>query len=80
MFYTYVLRSLKDNKLYVGWTVDLKKRFIQHNNGKVLATKSRVPFELLYYEACNIKKLAIIREKQLKTGYGRSYLKRRLCL
>lgn len=79
-YYTYVLRSLKDNKLYTGYTENLEKRFDQHNSGKVKSTENRQPFELVYFEACLDKESAIRREKQLKTGFGRSYLKRRLSL
>jgi putative endonuclease len=78
MFYTYVLRSLKDNKLYIGWTNDLRQRFQKHQNGLVTATKDRRPLKLIYYEACLKKEDAIAREKSLKTGFGRSYIKRRL--
>ncbi|MFA7315091.1 MAG: GIY-YIG nuclease family protein [Candidatus Magasanikbacteria bacterium] len=78
MFYTYVLQSIKDDQLYIGWTTDLKSRFHKHNNGLVKATKSRRPLKLIYYEACINKEDAIQREKALKTGYGRAYLKRRL--
>jgi len=78
MFYTYVLKSKKDNELYIGWTIDLKARYKEHNHGLVEATKYRLPVELVYYEACLNKEKAIEREKQLKTGFGRSYLKRRL--
>ena len=77
-FYTYVLRSKKDGSLYIGWTDDLRRRLDKHNSGKVLATKMRKPFTLVYYEACLNKEKAILREKQLKTGCGRLYLKRRL--
>ncbi|OJI08957.1 MAG: excinuclease ABC subunit C [Candidatus Vogelbacteria bacterium CG10_big_fil_rev_8_21_14_0_10_49_38] len=78
MFYTYVLRSLKDDKLYVGWTDDLKNRIKMHSSGKVIATKDRLPFKLVYYEACLIEKKAIEREKYFKTGFGRRYLNNRL--
>lgn len=78
MYYTYVLFSKKDGKLYIGWTNNLKERIASHTLGKVLATKYRLPIELVYYEACLIKSKAIEREKQLKTGFGRAYLKRRL--
>jgi putative endonuclease len=77
-YYTYVLRSKKDQKLYTGWSSDLKSRLKEHNSGKVEATKDRRPFDLVYYEACLDKKRAIEREKQLKTGFGGSYLKRRI--
>jgi putative endonuclease len=78
MHYVYVIKSLKDKKLYVGHTDDLKRRFIEHNTGQVESTRLRKPFKLLYYEACNLLKDALKREKALKTGFGRAYLKRRL--
>jgi putative endonuclease len=59
-------------------TVDLKNRLQEHNNAKVEATQYRIPLKLIYFEACLDKFLAIAREKQLKTGFGRAYLKRRL--
>jgi putative endonuclease len=78
MYYTYVLKSLKDLKLYVGYTDDLTIRYEQHQKGLVKSTKNRRPFKLVYYEACLDKEKAIKREKQLKTGFGRKYLKNRL--
>lgn len=78
MYYTYVLRSQKDNKLYVGFSVDLKKRFREHDQRLVGATKSRRPLELVYYEACLSKSKAIAREKYFKTGFGRGFLKNRI--
>ena len=70
MFYTYVLRSKKDNNIYIGFTGDLKKRLNEHNKGLVISTKSRTPLELIYYEACLDENKAIKREKYLKTGFG----------
>jgi len=78
VFYTYVLKSEVDSKLYIGWTDNLKNRFKMHNSGKVNSTSSRIPLKLVYYEACLIKNKAIIREKQLKTGFGRKFLKDRI--
>ena len=52
MHYVYVLRSKADGLLYTGCTGDLRKRFQQHNDGKVPATHRRAPLELIYYEAC----------------------------
>ena len=77
MFYTYVLLSEKDGKHYIGWSNDLKQRIIKHNKGLVDATKYRLPMKLIYYEGCLSKEKAIEREKQLKTGFGRAYIKRR---
>ena len=77
-YYTYVLKSIQDGKLYIGWTGNIKKRLIKHNSGQVKATRSRRPLELLYFEGCKSKRKAIERERSLKTGFGRAYLKRRL--
>lgn len=78
MYYTYVLISTVDQNLYIGWTKDLKNRLNAHNKGLVDATKYRIPMELVYYEACLSEEKAIAREKQLKTGFGRLYLKNRI--
>lgn len=78
MYYTYVLKSSIDNKYYVGSTADLRKRLSEHNAGKVDSTRNRLPLNLIYYEACVIKEKAIKREKYLKTGFGRRYLKGRI--
>jgi putative endonuclease len=78
MLYTYVLQSEKDNKFYVGFTKDLKLRFEQHNKGLVESTKNRIPFSLIYYEACLDQNDATKREKYLKSYHGRMFLKKRL--
>lgn len=78
MFYTYVLHSLKDGNLYVGYTKDLNLRFEQHQKGQVESTMNRRPLELIYYEACLTQADALKREKYLKTHYGRMFIKNRL--
>ena len=78
MVYTYVIRSKKDNKFYTGATNDLRKRFNEHNEGKVASTKNRGPFELIYFEGCLSKEDAFAREIYLKTGMGKRYIKNRL--
>lgn len=78
MYYTYVLKSKKDHQFYIGWTDDLIERVKRHNKGLVQSTKDRLPMEIVYYESCLIKEKAIKREKQLKTGFGRKYLKNRI--
>lgn len=79
MFYIYVLKSQTDEKLYIGRTNNLKRRFWEHNSGLSDATRDRTPFELVYYEAYKSEKDAIVREnrlKQFKNGYKE--LKKRL--
>ncbi len=78
MYYTYVLKSVKDEKLYIGFTDDLNKRFSEHNDGQVISTRDRRPFKLVYYEVCNNKYKALNREKYFKTGFGRKFLKDRI--
>lgn len=79
MHYIYVLRSNKDNELYIGSTNNLKRRFREHNDGQVPSTKSRKPFELVYYEAYKAESDARNREKQLKLrGRVRNGLIKRL--
>ena len=78
MYYVYVLISTKDGKFYTGCTEDLRKRFREHNDGKVNSTKGRGPFELIYYEASPDRTDAFAREKYLKSGMGKRYLKNRL--
>ena len=78
MHYVYVLHSDKDGKLYTGATGDLRKRIEEHNKGKVDSTTNRRPFDLIYYEACLKKEDAFRREKYLKSGNGKIYLRNRL--
>ena len=78
MYYTYVLKSMKDENFYTGLTDNLKLRFDQHNKGLVESTKDGKPFKLIYYEACLDQDDATRREKYLKTFHGKIFLKRRL--
>ncbi|MFA5359563.1 MAG: GIY-YIG nuclease family protein [Patescibacteria group bacterium] len=72
MYYIYLLRSKKDNNFYIGYSSDLKKRFLQHNAGEVESTRNRRPLELLYYEAYTSKEMAENRERKLK-DFGSAY-------
>ena len=66
MNYVYILKSLKDQKYYIGSTPDLKRRFMEHQNGLVISTKPRRPFKLVYYEAYESLLVARKRERALK--------------
>ena len=78
MYFTYVLKSLRDGKLYIGYTADLKNIFKEHQSGKCTSTKNRRPFELIFYEAFKDKEDAMRREKYFKTSKGKSALKQML--
>ncbi len=78
MYYVYILESKKDKMLYTGCTNDLKARLVLHNSGKVISTKDRRPFSLIFYECFQNKYDAYEREKWFKSGYGRIHVKNML--
>lgn len=77
-YYVYILQSLKNNKWYTGYTNDLRKRFNQHQRNLSAYTKGRGPFKLIYYEASLNEEDAKSRERYLKSGMGKRYLRNRL--
>ena len=78
MYYTYVLLSEKDEKFYIGYSFDLKKRFDDHCKGRVVSTRDRRPLKLVYYESCISKKDAMHRERYLKTYHGKAFIRKRI--
>jgi putative endonuclease len=72
MYYVYLLKSIKDNGFYIGYSSDLKRRQEEHLLGLVDSTKNRRPLELFYYEAYKTKDEAEVREKKLK-NFGSAY-------
>ncbi len=78
MHYVYVLRSGKDNKLYVGYTENLDRRMMEHQTGKVKSTHHRLPLTLIYYEAYLVEADARGREKFPKSGSGHMFINKQL--
>lgn len=78
MFYVYIIKSRKSDYMYTGITNDLRKRFNQHNKNKSTWTKNKGPWDLIYYEASLNEEDTRSREKYLKSGMGKRYLKNRL--
>jgi len=78
MYYVYLLLSEVDGNLYTGSTNDLRRRIDEHNNGNVVSTAKRRPLKLIYYEACINEMDARKREKYLKSGMGKKYIRNRL--
>jgi putative endonuclease len=74
MQYVYELKSLIKERIYVGYTEDLRKRFKEHNSGHVTSTSSLRPLKLVYYEAFLSKEDVRKEELFLKSGYGREVL------
>lgn len=77
-YYIYVLHSMKDHNFYTGYTADLPSRLELHNSGKVHSIKERQPLVLIYWEGCLNQQDATRREKYLKSGNGKIYLRNRL--
>lgn len=75
MYYVYVIRSEKDGRFYVGMCVDVARRLKEHNAGKTFSTKGFRPWKLLLTEALPTRMEARIREKYLKSGIGKEYIK-----
>ena len=78
MFYVYALYGKDQDKFYIGFTKDLKRRIYEHSVEKSLSDRRLKSLKLVYYEGCLGKTDALRREKQLKTGFGRKYLRSRL--
>jgi putative endonuclease len=76
MYYTYILRSLKDRLYYYGSTGNLScSRLKEHNYGHVRSTKSHRPYVIHYYENFDTKSAALKREKFFKSINGYIWLK-----
>jgi putative endonuclease len=78
MFYFYVLRFTKNNKLYYGFTEDLRKRIRDHKSGNSNFTSRNGQFELIFYEAYINKNDAMEAERYFKSGHGREILREKL--
>ena len=76
MFYVYILKSKKDNSNYIGYTNDLKRRLVEHNNLENKSTKLKAPFNLIYYESYKSKADAKYREKNVKR-FAQAYIQLR---
>ena len=78
MWYIYFLKSIDFEFRYTGSTNDLKRRFVEHNNKVVQATKHYAPFLLEAYVAVQTEKQARQLEKYFKTGSGIAVLNKRI--
>ncbi len=76
MYKVYILKSRKDNKLYIGQTNDIKNRIKRHNRGEVRATRNRRPLKLITYKDFESRKEAMKMEKYLKSLKGGNEFKK----
>ncbi|MFB3897604.1 MAG: GIY-YIG nuclease family protein [bacterium] len=78
-YHVYVLQSITTGEIYIGQTSDLTRRITQHNDPLcklTLHTKRRHgPWRLVYSEVCKDRSSAMKREKELKSGKGREWIR-----
>jgi putative endonuclease len=78
-YYVYILESKTiKGKLYIGFSSNLKRRLLEHNQGLNKSTIFGKPWQIIYAEACLNKEDAQRRESYLKTNQGARLLKCRL--
>jgi putative endonuclease len=75
MYYVYAIRSRSRNYIYVGLTDNPDRRIKEHNNKKESTTRPYVPFDVVTIEEHETRIKAREREKYLKSGFGKEYLK-----
>ncbi len=76
MFTVYILKSIHNNKFYIGQTSNLERRFLYHNSGYSKATKSGIPWELVYSENYNSRSEAVRRETEIKKYKSRIFIEK----
>lgn len=78
-FIVYLIKSQKDNSLYVGCTTDIDKRLSEHNQGMSQYTEPKRPWVIEWYCTFYDKAMAYNFEQYLKTGSGRAFISKRIC-
>ncbi len=75
MYCVYAIKSQKDGRIYVGMSSHFERRIIEHNTGYVFSTKNYRPWKSIYIEQAKNRTEARIKEKYLKSGCGKEFLK-----
>ena len=75
MYYTYILKSLKNNFIYIGSTENIENRLLRHNSGKVRSTQAYKPWKLMESRIFNTRSEAVKEEIFLKTGQQKELLR-----
>jgi putative endonuclease len=73
-YFTYILKSLSVDRIYIGQTNNLESRLIRHNAGSVPSTKPYRPWELIYFKEFNSRKEAMNEESRLKQMKSKEYI------
>ena len=73
--FVYVIRSEKDGRFYVGMTENIQRRLKEHNSGRTRSTKGYRPWRVVFTEEYPNRTEARKREKYLKSGVGKEFIK-----
>ena len=76
MYYFYILRGTKKDKIYIGSTSDIKRRLNEHNRGHTKSTRRFMPWCIVYLEKYLTRAEAIKRERQIKKWKNRKRIER----
>ena len=76
MFFTYILKSQKSNRFYIGHTENIERRLLRHNKGQVTATRNKGPWNLVYFEIFETKPEANRHEFEIKSMKSRFYIEK----
>lgn len=77
-YYVDILKSQKDNGLYIGLTKNLPKRIKEHNLRLSNFTKPHAPYKLISYIAFADKLTAARFGKYLKSTSGKAFINKHL--
>ncbi|MBU2260050.1 GIY-YIG nuclease family protein [Patescibacteria group bacterium] len=78
MYHVYLIKSKPNGKWYIGYTTDLKRRLAEHNRHNNVSTARESSWKLIYCETYLNKMDALGRERFLKSGSGRRFLKKQI--
>jgi len=73
MYFTYILKSTKSGKLYIGHTNNIERRLQEHNTNQSKSTKNKGPWELIYTKEFSSNSEAILLEIKLKKVKNKNY-------
>ncbi len=73
-YYVYIIQSQKDESYYIGTTGDLSERILRHNQGRNKYTKTKRPWELLFFEEYPDRSCAMKREYAIKRRKSKDYI------
>ena len=76
MVTVYAIKSLSRKYIYVGMSKDITNRIERHNKGYERTTRAYRPFKLIFLEEFPARNEARQKEKYLKSGIGKEFLKR----